>query len=143
MDIQIQNRMRWISRTVVLAIIVISIFIIAKPEMFFEFVDSLTSVGLYSVAAFRVVFGLLLIGAAGASRMPRTLQVVGALLIFGGIMIPFIGVDGLHAIFDAIYGQSVALFRAGTTIGVLVQLFFMYALSRRPEELEARLAKAE
>ena len=56
--------------------------------------------GLWFAAAVRVVFGLALWFAAPASRLPLLLQVLGAITLFAGLTLPFIGVDRFKALLD-------------------------------------------
>ncbi len=52
----------------------------------------------------------------------------------GWLAVPFIGVDNIRAVFDAIYGQDLNVVRVGMTIGIAFFLFITYALTPRQEE---------
>ena len=64
---------------------------------------SATSSVFFVVAAVRVAFGLLLISVASVSRMPRTLRVLGYLILIVGITTALTGlmaIEGAHAIIE-------------------------------------------
>src|SRR5512140_2758877 len=58
----------------------------------------MTPAGLYAIAAFRVAVGLLLVLAARASRAPRTLRLLGLVVIVAGLTTPWFGVDRALAV---------------------------------------------
>jgi hypothetical protein len=90
-----------------------------------------TQVGLYVVAAVRVAFGLVLIGAATASRLPKTLRVIGAFSIVAGIITPFFGVERTRAIIDWWYAQGTTFLRGWAVLPVIFGLFIIYAVATR------------
>jgi uncharacterized membrane protein YbaN (DUF454 family) len=92
---------------------------------------TLTSLGLYIAAAFRVVFGLVLIGVASASRMPRTLRTLGAIIVVAGIITPFVGVERARGIVAWWVGQGNAFMRIWALIAVIFGLFVIYAVIPR------------
>ena len=59
-----------------------------------------TPVGLYVIAAIRVAIGLVLMLVAPTSRVPRTLRVVGAIVVVAGLATPLFGVERTRAIFS-------------------------------------------
>jgi hypothetical protein len=90
-----------------------------------------TQVGLYFVAAVRVAFGLVLIGAATASRLPKTLRVIGAFSIVAGIITPFFGVVRTRAIIDWWSAQGTTFLRGWAVLPVILGLFIIYAVATR------------
>jgi hypothetical protein len=54
---------------------------------------SFTPKGIYVAAAVRVVIGLLLLVAAGATATPKTVRVLGAILLAAGIATAFLNAD--------------------------------------------------
>lgn len=90
----------------------------------------LTNAGLYSAAAFRIIVGVVLLAAAAASRMPRTLRVLGALIVLGGIVTLFIGVDRAQAMVDWWAALGPAFMRGWAFLAVLFGSFIIHA-SRR------------
>ncbi|MDH3818471.1 MAG: hypothetical protein OES21_07645 [Myxococcales bacterium] len=59
-----------------------------------------TARGLWFAAGIRVVLGLALWFAAPASRAPLLLQVLGAIALVAGLMLPFIGLERFKALLD-------------------------------------------
>jgi uncharacterized protein YjeT (DUF2065 family) len=51
---------------------------------------SFTPKGLFPAAAIRIVFGLVLLVAAGATAMPKTVRVIGGIIFIGGIATAFL-----------------------------------------------------
>jgi hypothetical protein len=54
---------------------------------------SLTPKGIYVAAAVRVVIGLVLFAAAGATATPKTVRVIGAILLAAGIATALLNAD--------------------------------------------------
>ena len=77
--------------------------IIAPAGLLWLAEHSVTSSVFFVVAAVRVAFGLLLISVASVSRMPRTLRVLGYLILIVGITTGLTGlmaIEGAHAIIE-------------------------------------------
>lgn len=92
---------------------------------------ALTEVGLYVAAAFRVAFGMVLIVAATASRLPRTLRVLGVLIVIAGLITPFFGVERAQAMVDWWSAQGTLFMRAWAALPVILGLFTIYAVTPR------------
>lgn len=88
---------------------------------------SLTPGELYFIAAFRVAFGVLLLSVSSASRIPRTLRVVGFILVVAGIATPFIGVERARPIIEwwTLQGSGVVRITSAFVLGL--GGFFAYA----------------
>src|SRR5438105_773325 len=56
--------------------------------------------GLYAVAGLRIPLGVVFVVAAPASRAPRTVRVIGVLVIVAGLTTPWFGVARSRAILD-------------------------------------------
>ena len=66
---------------------------VAAPDLRLSFEGSMaTPAGLYAIAAFRIAVGLAFVLTAAASRAPRTVRVLGLIVIFAGLMTPWFGV---------------------------------------------------
>lgn len=127
--------MRWVASAFGLVMIAIGMIGMAEPALLLEATTFVrTALGLYIVAALRIVFGSVLIGAAPASRMPRTLPILGAFIVLAGIATPFIGVEGVDAIVAWWSAQSALFMRAWAGLAVLFGAFVIYAVAprRRP-----------
>jgi hypothetical protein len=105
---------------------------IAAPLVLFEFGRSLQSAGaLYAVAALRVAMGAILIWAAPDSRTPRTLRIIGLLIIVAGVVTPFIGVERSRAMLGWWSTQGTFFTRAWLTVPVIFGLFIAYVAAPR------------
>jgi len=93
-----------------------------------------TPVGLYVIAAIRVAIGLVLMLVAPTSRVPRTLRVVGAVVLVAGLATPLFGVERTRAILDWESTQGTALIRvmAGLVLAIGAFIAFAVATGRRP-----------
>ena len=93
-----------------------------------------TPVGLYSAAAVRVAMGLVLLLAAQASRAPKTLRVLGAVVCMQGLAATFFGPDRARAILEWETMQGTALLRVGAAAALASGAFLAFAVTgRRPE----------
>jgi hypothetical protein len=100
------------------------------PALLLEFGRSLQSAtALYIVAAIRIVFGVLLLAVAPASRMPKTLRVIGIVIIIAGLLAPVFGVDRTQAMFEWISGQGLSVVQAWVSLAVVFGLFIIYAVA--------------
>jgi hypothetical protein len=108
---------------------------LVAPAQLLDFGRSLlTETGLYVVAAVRVAFGLLLLFAARLSRMPRTLRVLGIVIIVAGLTTPLFGVERSIAMFNWLSAQAPALVRVMATFAIAFGTLVVYAtLPRRRE----------
>ena len=87
-----------------------------------------TPVGLYAIAALRVAIGLLVIGVAPISRVPKVLRVVGVVMIVAGVSTPLIGVERTRAILDWEAAQGTNFLRAVASLVVAIGGLFAFAL---------------
>ena len=82
-----------------LAIAGLGLLGLAAPDLLLSFARSvLAPPALYAVAAARIVFGVLLIAIASASRAPATLRWLGAFIVVAGLVTPFLQVERLEAL---------------------------------------------
>ncbi|MDQ6892356.1 MAG: hypothetical protein M3167_06715 [Acidobacteriota bacterium] len=97
----------------------------------------ITPGGLYVIAVLRVVIGVVLIEAARASRMPRTLRVCGAVAVLTGLTTPLLGVGRAHAIMDGWLAASPGMVRLFAAVMVGIGCLIVYAAGDRPLPLAA------
>ena len=101
---------------------------VATPSVLLELSDSLiTSAVLYGAAAVRAFFGAVLLWVAPASRAPKTLRVIGALLILAAVLTPFFGVERSRDMLDWLLNQGPMFTRAWSGVAVVLGLFIVYA----------------
>lgn len=91
----------------------------------------LSSNGLYAVAGIRVAFGALLVLVAPLSRAPRTLRVIGAVIILNGLVTPFFGVERSEALLDWFSMRGDSFVRAMALFAIAFGAFVVYAVSPR------------
>jgi len=124
--------MRWIAVACGVLMTAIGIVGIADPSLLLDATRfTLTSIGLYIAAAFRVVFGLVLIRVAFTSRMPRTLRTLGAIIFVAGIITPFVGVERARRIVAWWVSQGIAFMRIWASVALIFGLFIIYAVIPR------------
>jgi uncharacterized membrane protein len=103
---------------------------VALPSVLLEFGQSLQTQGaLYVVAAVRIVFGAVLIWVASASRMPRTLRVIGIFIIVAALLALLVGVEASQAMLGWFSSQGPLFMRAWASIAVVFGVFIVYAVN--------------
>ena len=113
-----------------LAIAGLGVVGLVAPAVLLEFGRSLLAPpALYWVAAVRVIFGVLLILVATQSRMPRTLRVIGALIVVAGILTPLFGIERIGEVFDWISAQASFLVSVIAILPFGIGLFFVVAIN--------------
>lgn len=128
--------MRWVAIAFGAVIAAIGIVGLADPVLLLDATSFMqTSVGLYIAAAFRVVFGVVLIWIAATSRMPRTLRILGAFIVLAGVITPFVGVERVHAIVEWWSAQGVVFMRTWATVAVIFGIFIIYTVTPRRRDI--------
>ena len=118
--------------TVGLMVAALGLIGFVAPSRLLDFGRSLiTESGLLAVAAARVVFGLLLVFGARASRMPRTLRVIGGVIIIAGLLTPLFGVTRSQSMFDWFSAQGLAFVRVIALFAIALGAFLVYAITPR------------
>ena len=91
----------------------------------------LTPLGLYLVAALRIVFGVVLILAAPSARAPKVLRLLGFIILVAGLTTPFFGVDRARAMLDWWAARGPAFMRLWAGFAVALGAFVVYAVAPR------------
>lgn len=103
---------------------------IAAPDAFLSIVRFFqTPPVIYLAAALRVVFGVVLVRAAPASRAPKVLRVLGFIIAVGGLVTPFVGVRAGHVILDWWSAGGPALVRVWAGVSLALGAFIVYAVA--------------
>jgi hypothetical protein len=111
---------------------------VAFPSVLLEFGQSLQTPGALLVAAvIRIIFGAVLVWVASAARMPRTLRVIGFLVIVAGVLTPLFGVERFQAILSWLSSQGPLFMRAWASTAVIFGLFVAYVVNS-PRRTAAR-----
>jgi hypothetical protein len=93
-----------------------------------------TPIGLYAAAAVRLAMGLVVILSAPASRAPKTLRALGAVMCMQGLAATVFGPDRARAILEWETMQGAALLRVGAAVALAAGAFVAFAVGgHRPE----------
>jgi hypothetical protein len=84
---------------------------------------------IYWVAVIRVAFGVLLFLVAPASRLPRTLRVVGAVIVAAGLVTPLLPTSALEHAVTWFTGQGTNLFRIFAVAPIVIGALLAYAVN--------------
>jgi hypothetical protein len=92
-----------------------------------------TPTGLYTAAAVRLAMGLMVILGATASRAPKTLRLLGALMCMQGLSATILGPEHARTVLEW-ETMRPALLRAGAIVALASGVFMVFALTtgRRP-----------
>jgi len=124
--------MKLLGLLVALSIICIGLMALVAPDRFLSAAEyTVTPKGLYVIAALRVIFGLVLLGASSASRLPKTLRVFGAVALIAGLTTPLLGVERARAIFNWSSIHGTGLIRVWGAIALAVGGLIAYAFAGR------------
>jgi len=88
-----------------------------------------TPVGLYTAGAVRVAMGLVVILSAPASRAPKTLRALGAVMCMQALAATLLGPDRARAVLEWETMQGTALLRVGAAVALGVGCFLAFAVS--------------
>jgi hypothetical protein len=108
-------------------VILLGAFSFAVPDLRI-YLDRLvmTPAGFYAIAAERIVVGLLLAFAAAASRTPRTVRLLGLVLIIAGLATPWFGVARAEAVVNVFADSGARLLRLDAAVGMALGGFLVY-----------------
>ena len=76
-----------------------------------------------------MLFGVLLLLVASASRLPMTLRVFGVVIVIAGLVTPLFGVERAAAAFNQLAGQGLLTIRAFAITALVFGLFVVYAVN--------------
>jgi hypothetical protein len=83
----------------------------------------------YVAAALRIAIGIVLLCAVTGSRLPIFLRVFGVLIVIGGVLTPFVGVQFAHAILALWASRGPGLVRLFALVSLALGLFTVYAVA--------------
>ncbi len=95
----------------------------------------LTESGLWAAVALRVAFGVLLWVSAPASRMPRTLRVLGALFVLGGLVLPVVGLERMQDIAEWGAARDGSVLRLVALMAIGLGAFIVWSMWPRKSEV--------
>lgn len=82
--------------------------------------------GLYAITAVRIAIGLVFVLAAPLSRAPRTIRVLGFVVIIAGLATPWFGVARGRAVVDCLASAGPLLLRFDAVVGMALGGFLVY-----------------
>jgi hypothetical protein len=88
-----------------------------------------TPARLYTAGAVRVAMGLVVVLSAAASRAPKTLRVLGAIMCMQGLSATLMGPGHARAVLEWETMQGTALLRVGAAVALAAGLFLVFAVS--------------
>jgi hypothetical protein len=97
-----------------------------------------TPAGLYAAGIVRLAMGLVVILYAPASRAPKTLRALGALMCMQALTATLLGPDRARAVLDWETMQGTALLRVGAAVALAAGCFLAFAISGHRPQLEAK-----
>ena len=125
------------------AALLVALFTIAVGIVGLVSPDSVTTVrrayfatpaGLYGAAAVRIAMGLAVILCAAASRAPKTLRALGAVMCMQGLAATLFGPDRARAILEWETMQGTAVLRVGAAVALAAGGFLAFAVTgHRPK----------
>jgi hypothetical protein len=111
-------------------VILASAISFAAPDLRLSLERSvITPAGLYAIAALRIALGLVFVLAAPASRAPRTLRVLGVIVIIAGLTTPWFGVARARAAQNWFESAGPWLMRLAAGVGMALGGFLVYVFS--------------
>jgi hypothetical protein len=119
--------MRWLGLVIGALVILASAVSFAVPDLRLALERSvITPSGLYAIAALRIAIGLIFVFAAPASRLPRTLRVLGLIVIIAGLSTPWFGVARARAVANWLASAGPLWMRLDAAVGMAVGGFLVY-----------------
>ena len=98
-----------------------------------------TPARLYTAAAIRVAMGLVVILSATASRAPKTLRGLGALMCMQGLSATLLGPEHARTVLEWETSQGPALLRVGAAVALAAGGFMAFAVTgQRPKRGASR-----
>ena len=104
-----------------------SAFSFVAPELRLSLERSvMTPTGLFAITVVRIAIGLVFVLAAPASRAPRTLRVLGLMVIIAGVATPWFGVARARAALNWWASAGPLLMRLDAGVGIAFGGFLVY-----------------
>ena len=125
--------MRTAALLVALFVMVVGVVGLVAPESLMGIARYVvTPLGLAAIGTLRILIGLVLIGVAPVSRVPRTLRVIGAVIFVAGLATPLFGVDRTQAViaWEAAHGINFVRGIASLLVGLAGVLAFAVTARR-------------
>jgi len=122
----------WAALLVGLFIVAVGMVGVVEPQGLLTVVRYiLTPLGLYFVAALRVVFGVVLVLAAPSSRASGVVRAIGFIMLVAGLITPLFGIVRARAILDWWSAQGYGLMRLWAGLAVALGVLVLHAVAPR------------
>ena len=119
--------MRLLGLVIGALVIIGSAISFAVPDLRLSLERSMTTpAGFYAIAVLRIGIGLVFVLAAPASRAPRTLRVLGLIVILAGLSAPWFGVARARAVVNWLASADPLLMRLDAVVGMALGGFVVY-----------------
>ena len=119
--------MRLLGLVIGALVILVSAISFAVPDLKLSLERSaITPTGLYAIAILRIAIGLVFVFAARASRTPRTVRVLGLIVIVAGLTTPWFGVTRAQATLNWVASAGPLLMRLDACVGMAMGGFLVY-----------------
>jgi hypothetical protein len=119
--------MRLLGLVIGALVILASAISFAVPDLRLSLERSvMTPTGLYAIAALRIAIGLVFVFAAPESLAPRTLRVLGLVVIIAGLTTPWFGVTRARATLNWVASAGPLLMRLDACVGMAMGGFLVY-----------------
>jgi hypothetical protein len=112
----------------VLVLLVGVLCVISPSEITTIGTHLVTQKGLYIIAILRICIGIVFLLVASVSRMPRTVRIIGAIVLVAGIITPLFGVDRSRAMLDWWASQSSTIMRLTGVVPIAGGAFLIRAV---------------
>ncbi|MGD0961501.1 MAG: hypothetical protein ABSB19_16955 [Methylomonas sp.] len=100
-----------------------------KPGRFCNLAQRFDSVnGQYGAAAFRIVFGALMIYTGPGTAFPEFFRLFGIIVVLAGVFLLFMGYERFHKIVQWWCAQTSTFFRGFAILAILLGGFLAYAV---------------
>ena len=120
--------MRLLGLVIGLLVILVGAAGLAVPNVLLSLGQSAaTPGGLYARAALRFALGLIFVLAAPASRAPRTLRVLGVIMIIAGLTTLWLGIAHVRAILDSWTATGLLGMRLVACVAMAIGGLLVYA----------------
>ena len=137
--------MKTLAFSIALVIMALGLFGGLVPSAFIWIAQHVvTSGAFYVIATIRVAFGLVLISAAAGSRAPKTLRVMGWVILLAGIITALMGLlamDGARSMVEWMLQRELVVLRLMGVLVLSIGGFIAYACaptSKHPPRIEGR-----
>jgi hypothetical protein len=119
--------MRLLGLAIGALVILASAITFAVPDLRLSFEGAvMTPAGLYAIAAVRIAIGLVFMVAAPASKAPRILRVLGAMVIIAGLVTPWFGVARAQEVLNWFASAGPLMMRLDAIVGLALGSFLVW-----------------